>query len=169
MVLVTILTIFFIIVAAALVLIVLVQRPQGGGLSGAFGGAGGGSDTVFGGRTGDALTLATVVAFVLFLGLSIALNLIEVTPTGTGATTPAANTQPADDGSLDTTLQLPDTGAIPTTPPTQFPANSTTGNNPNGSADGGIDLVKPADITIFPTPGQGEREENTQPPALQPE
>ena len=55
----------FIVVSAALVLIILVQRPQGGGLAGAFGGAGGGgADTAFGGRTGDALTVATVAGFV---------------------------------------------------------------------------------------------------------
>ena len=35
-----ILTLLFIVVSVALVLIVLVQRPQGGGLTGAFGGGG---------------------------------------------------------------------------------------------------------------------------------
>ncbi len=71
-------TVVFIIVAAAMVLIILVQRPQGGGLAGAFGGAGGAStETVFGGRVGDALTWATVIAFVIYLGLAIALNLLD--------------------------------------------------------------------------------------------
>ena len=42
-------TMALIVVSAAMVLIILVQRPQGGGLAGAFGGAGGaGTDTVFG-------------------------------------------------------------------------------------------------------------------------
>ena len=73
-----ILTIVLIIVAVAMILIILVQRPQGGGLASAFGGAGGGgTDTVFGGRVGDALTIMTVVAFVLFLGLAVALSLVE--------------------------------------------------------------------------------------------
>ena len=73
-----ILTIALIIVSTAMVLIILVQRPQGGGLASAFGGAGGGgTDTVFGGRVGDALTVMTVVAFVLFLGLAVALSLVE--------------------------------------------------------------------------------------------
>jgi len=111
MVLVTILTIFFTIVAAALVLIVLVQRPQGGGLSGAFGGAGGGSDTVFGGRTGDALTVSTVVAFVLFLSLSIALNVIDLKALNSGGNaTPASDVQPADTGATTDGTQLPSTG-----------------------------------------------------------
>ncbi len=73
-----ILTIVLIVIAISMILIILVQRPQGGGLASAFGGAGGGgTDTVFGGRVGDALTVMTVVAFILFLGVAIALNLVE--------------------------------------------------------------------------------------------
>ncbi|MAH64988.1 MAG: preprotein translocase subunit SecG, partial [Phycisphaerae bacterium] len=68
----------FIVVSAALVLIILVQRPQGGGLAGAFGGAGGsGADTAFGGRTGDALTVATVAGFVIYILLAVALNIMD--------------------------------------------------------------------------------------------
>ncbi|HMN96541.1 MAG TPA: preprotein translocase subunit SecG [Phycisphaerales bacterium] len=75
------LTLLFIVVSVAMTLIILVQRPQGGGLSGAFGGAGGGgTDTAFGGRTGDALTAATVAAFVIYLGLAVALNLVDTRP-----------------------------------------------------------------------------------------
>lgn len=93
----TILTVFFIIVSAAMVLIILVQRPQGGGLAGAFGGAGGtGSDTVFGGRVGDALTVMTVIAFIAYLGLAIGLNLIDADPTAPVEVTPAVST-PVDD------------------------------------------------------------------------
>src|SRR5262249_31845107 len=40
-------TVFFIAASAAMILIILVQRPQGGGLATAFGGAGGGNDTAF--------------------------------------------------------------------------------------------------------------------------
>ncbi|MFM7052335.1 MAG: preprotein translocase subunit SecG [Planctomycetota bacterium] len=64
----------FIVVSIILVFIVLVQRPQGGGLTGAFGG-GGGTDTAFGGRTGDALTVATITAFTIYLLLGIGLNI----------------------------------------------------------------------------------------------
>ncbi len=77
------LTIGLIVISVAMVLIILVQRPQGGGLASAFGGGGGGNDTVFGGRVGDALTVMTVIAFILFLGLAVSLNLVEsksVTP-----------------------------------------------------------------------------------------
>lgn len=63
-----VLSLLFIIVAVALILVILVQRPQGGGLAGAFGGSGGASSqSAFGAKTGDMLTFATVAMFVLFL------------------------------------------------------------------------------------------------------
>ena len=68
----TLLTLLMIVAAAGLVLVILVQRPQGGGLAGAFGGAGGGgTDTAFGGRTGDALTVATWMAAGFFVLVAI--------------------------------------------------------------------------------------------------
>ena len=70
---VALLVVLFLIVSLAMILVVLIQRPQGGGLSGAFG-AGGGGQSAFGARTGDALTISTIVVFVLFMGVSIALN-----------------------------------------------------------------------------------------------
>ena len=71
-------TVLLIVISIAMILIVLVQRPQGGGLASAFGGAGGGgTDTVFGGRVGDALTYMTVITFIIFLGLAVALNLVD--------------------------------------------------------------------------------------------
>jgi len=70
-----ILTILFIVASVAMILIILVQRPQGGGLAGAFGGAGGGgTEGVFGGRVGDALTVMTVCGFAVYLVLAIVLN-----------------------------------------------------------------------------------------------
>jgi preprotein translocase subunit SecG len=88
-------TVIFTLVSIAMILIILVQRPQGGGLAGAFGGAGGaGTETVFGGRVGDALTYATVTAFVLYLALAITLNLLDTSapaappPPAAGATAP---------------------------------------------------------------------------------
>lgn len=95
-----ILTLVFIVVSAAMVLIILVQRPSGGGLAGAFGGAGGsGTDTVFGGRVGDALTYITIAGFVLYLGLSISLSLVESDPgaaAATGAATIGATDTPVE-------------------------------------------------------------------------
>lgn len=67
--------VLFVIVSVLMILIVLMQRPQGGGLSGAFGASSDGAgQTAFGAKTGDALTLATVTIFILFLGFAVALN-----------------------------------------------------------------------------------------------
>ncbi len=68
----------FLAVCVAMILIVLIQRPQGGGLSGAFGAGGGGGtgagQTAFGTKTGDVLTYATIGVFLLFLILAVVLN-----------------------------------------------------------------------------------------------
>ncbi|MBG84436.1 MAG: preprotein translocase subunit SecG [Phycisphaerae bacterium] len=89
-----ILTAIFIVISVALILIILVQRPAGGGLAGAFGGAGGGgTESVFGGRVGDALTVMTVLGFCVYLGLAIALNLME-----------SRNTAPAAPPNIEETL-----------------------------------------------------------------
>ncbi len=124
-----IVTFLFMLVALGMVLIILVQRPQGGGLAGAFGGAGGSSsETVFGGRVGDALTVATVVAFVVYLSLAIALNLLDnIGPGGATATPAAVQAGPVPDtgpgaGLSDT--PAPDPGAsFPTLAPETAPPN----------------------------------------------
>lgn len=64
----------FVVASTLMVLIVLVQRPQGGGLSDAFGAGAGGGGTAFGAKTGDALTTGTIGVFILFLTLAITLN-----------------------------------------------------------------------------------------------
>ena len=67
----------FLMISGAMILLVLIQRPQGGGLSGAFGAGGGGGgagQTAFGTKTGDVLTTATISIFVLFLISAIVLN-----------------------------------------------------------------------------------------------
>lgn len=78
-VLTNILVMLFLVVSGAMILLVLIQRPQGGGLSGAFGAGGGGGgggagQTAFGTKTGDVLTIATVTIFALFLLTAIVLN-----------------------------------------------------------------------------------------------
>ncbi len=118
-----IMTIILIVIAVSMILIILVQRPQGGGLASAFGGAGGGgTDTVFGGRVGDALTTMTVIAFVLFLGTAIALNLVESKPLPAGD---AQIPQPA--------AVQPASGDAPAAPsPSPSPAPSS--DHPTGDA-----------------------------------
>jgi|TARA_B110000196_G_scaffold305787_1_gene303741 preprotein translocase subunit SecG len=128
-----ILTIVLIVIAVAMILIILVQRPQGGGLASAFGGAGGGgTDTVFGGRVGDALTVMTVVAFVLFLGTAIALNLVESKTDTAEATDPLAVVS-TDDASAPATNTIPtDPATQPTTGNSDHPTNSGNSDHPTG-------------------------------------
>jgi len=65
----------FLFISVIMILTILIQRPSGGGLSGAFGASGGGSgQSAFGARTGDALTIATIAIFVLYLGVAVGLN-----------------------------------------------------------------------------------------------
>lgn len=94
------LTVGFLAICLLLVLIVLIQRPQGGGLSAAFGAGGGGSgQTAFGAKTGDALTLATVGIFVLFLVGAVVLNFaIRPSEEGEQATQTSSEQAPATAG-----------------------------------------------------------------------
>lgn len=112
------LTTIFVLVAIFLVLVILIQKPKGGGLSAAFGG-GGGSQAVFGAKTGDVLTMVTVVTFILFLLLGIILVLrtdpAVVSPTDetvTEETTPLTDENEAD----------PDAGVLPESDSTDEPA-----------------------------------------------
>lgn len=68
------LTLAFLLVCLMLILIVLIQRPQGGGLSGAFGSGAGSGQTAFGAKTGDALTIGTISIFVIFILAAVGLN-----------------------------------------------------------------------------------------------
>lgn len=96
------LTLLFVFVCSVLVLAVLIQRPKGGGLSGAFGGAGG-ATAAFGTKTGDVLTWITIGFFVAFLALAIGMThalkpgnrtaataTTPVTPAGSATTTGSA-------------------------------------------------------------------------------
>ncbi|HHN78832.1 MAG TPA: preprotein translocase subunit SecG [Phycisphaerales bacterium] len=90
---VSLLTVVFLMICLAMILIILIQRPQGGGLSGAFGAGGGSGQTAFGAKTGDVLTIVTIAIFLLFLGTAVGLNFAVRPPESakspaTKATTP---------------------------------------------------------------------------------
>lgn len=149
--LVGITTVLFLAVCIIMVLTVLIQKPQGGGLASAFGGAGAGSgQTAFGAKTGDALTVFTIIVFVVYLGFAIALNFaMQPTKSVAGATvTPAGGNgpsqpQPADSGPANQ-------------PPDQAPASGQTppsANPPSGDAPKPSDTPAPAD-TPKPAPGE---------------
>jgi preprotein translocase subunit SecG len=121
------LIIAFLFICILLILTVLIQRPSGGGLSGAFGSGAGSGQTAFGAKTGDALTIATIIMFVLFLGFAIGLTyaskpsagptIPQATPTDAPPTTGTA--PPAAPGSDAASNQAPpqSTGAAPAQQP----------------------------------------------------
>ncbi len=123
----------FVVVSAMLMLAVLIQRPQGGGLSEAFGSASGSGHTAFGAKTGDALTTATISIFILFLLTAVGLNFIVKPPSAV---------------SLIPTIQTPAGATLPDLPPTTIPSQpgsepaanpqpAPTGPTPAGTGDTG--------------------------------
>ncbi len=124
-------TVGFLLICLLLVLIVLIQRPQGGGLSGAFGAGGGAGSgqTAFGAKTGDALTIATVSVFVLFLVGAVLLNFaIRPSEEGEPAQQTASEQAPAGAGEAATTGSETDEASSEQTPPAadDAPANDST-------------------------------------------
>jgi preprotein translocase subunit SecG len=149
-------TIGLVVVSLFLILSVIVQKPRGGGLAGAFsGGAGAQADSAFGAQASNVAVTATIAAFVIFLLLAIAINLMlggaetsPVTPaieplatktTNSFETTNTAtplipfNDLPGEDDDLDTlpsggSLSLPSLPApeSATPAPTPAPANTET-------------------------------------------
>jgi preprotein translocase subunit SecG len=92
--------VLFVLVSLFLMLVILIQKPKGGGLSGAFGGAGGAVQTAFGSKVGDLLTWVTVVGFALFLLLAMFLTweINAEAGSGGGAGTAASHTPPTSGG-----------------------------------------------------------------------
>jgi preprotein translocase subunit SecG len=138
----------FILVCVLMVLVVLIQKPQGGGLAGAFGGSSAGSgQTAFGTKTGDALTVFTVSVFVIFVVIAILLNLALKAPGPEKATaTDAAVSAPAStDAPASTTDPAATTPSSDTILPTQLPEGST---SPATNAGGEL----PATVTTPAVP-----------------
>ncbi len=111
----------------ALVFIILIQKGKGGGLSAAFGGAGGGS-SLFGAKTGDALTWITIGIAGFFLLLSVVMGL-NYKPTSSVAEptpvpqqqVPGATTQPVSTPEATPTAPA---GTQPTTAATPAPVQT---------------------------------------------
>ncbi len=143
------LVVFFLIVCVSMILIVLIQRPQGGGLSGAFGAGGAGQgagQTAFGTKTGDVLTWGTVSVFVIYVLVAIGLNFVA-RPDTTGATTVPTLDDPAQQGQQPAPEELPplpgtDAPASPAQAPEQtLPESWPEGNpaDPEGATDPDFD------------------------------
>lgn len=165
---VSLLVAIFLFACVVMMLTVLIQRPQGGGLSGAFGSGGGAGQTAFGTKTGDALTIATIVMFVVFLGLAVGLN-YATRPENIAGTQPVA--QAADDGQGDGTTDAEGTTTVdqpadqpaetPETPAgdnsaAESPAPAPTADAPAGEPGTGTgDTGAGTDDTTAPGDGTG--------------
>lgn len=128
-----ILVALFVIISFMLLLVILIQRPQGGGLSEAFGSNSGSGHTAFGAKTGDALTTATIGIFVFFILVSIVLNYAvrppkatnaaqATTETTTGTTPPASGTSETPSPSLKVETPVLPGSSQETAIPIQIPA-----------------------------------------------
>ncbi|MGD9691521.1 MAG: preprotein translocase subunit SecG [Phycisphaerales bacterium] len=135
----------FLFLSVCMILVILIQRPQGGGLAGAFGSSAGSGQTAFGARTGDALTIATITVFVLFLLMACGLN-FAVRPSAAGPAIPAATSapQPVEGAGAGTTTPPATTNETAPVENTQPPAQpapeqpaETTPAPPAGSEAGG--------------------------------
>lgn len=114
----------FVLVSFMLMLIILIQRPQGGGLSEAFGSNSGSGHTAFGAKTGDALTTATIGMFVIFIVGAVLLN-YAVRPPGEGATAAEASADPASGAPASTSTEPLPIGSTTTTIPIPIPQDPT--------------------------------------------
>jgi protein translocase SecG subunit len=128
---------------------VLIQKPQGGGLAGAFGAGASSGQTAFGTKTGDALTVFTIIMFSVFVLLAVVMNYASqslVRGPGPAATEPAGEA-PAN-GSQPAGAAAPTTtpGTTPASTPAPTPA-TTPGATP-GTAPAPAGEAAPA-----PTPG----------------
>jgi preprotein translocase subunit SecG len=108
-------SVFFVLVSVVMVLGILIQKPKGGGLAAAFGGGGGGDQAMFGAKVGDVMTWVTVVLFIAFLGLAVAL--VYTTGAEDSSAPAPAWTSPVDPGPG----QRPAPGGDRPTPPTDTP------------------------------------------------
>lgn len=123
-----------IVASLLMILTILIQRPQGGGLAAAFGGAGAGSgQTAFGAKTGDALTIMTIVVFIFWLLVSIGLVFATKRPDPNAA------------GGAATNQTVPAEGEPGTVDPDAPPAP------PENPAAGSMDPARPPETTETPT------------------
>lgn len=146
--LIGLMVVFFLFISLCMMLIVLIQRPQGGGISGAFGGGGaeGAGQTAFGAKTGDVLTTVTIGIFVVFLGSAIALNYLVRPPKGAPEPTIGAPPEPPVPV---TSAPAPTPAPAPVTAEAPQPAGGTPDGDGKFKADSGrgsVESVVPIEI-----------------------
>ncbi len=122
--------VFYVLISVILVLAVLIQRPQGGGLSTAFGAGAGSGQTAFGTKIGDALTIFTIVVFTLFIGASIGLVYL-LRPSSTPAEQPSVTAPEGTTGGTGDSTGTPADGTNPVAPAGgQTPGDQLPGTTP---------------------------------------
>lgn len=157
--LVALLIALFLITCVVMILTVLIQRPTGGGLVGAFGSGAGSGQTVFGTKTGDALTVATISMFVIYLLFAVGLNYAVRPPKGApAAPAEAAQTAPAETGTGAATPAAT-TPTPAATEPAAPAASPVVAPAPSGES------VNPAPSGAQPAPAGAQPAPATTPPA----
>ena len=149
----TLLLVLFFLASLVLILTILIQKPAGGGLAGAFGSGAGSGQTAFGARTGDALTIATIVMFVVFvlgaIGLNFAVRPDEAVIPSVITTPDGIPVEPSDTPATETPATETPATETPTDPPAggQPEGNTPTENPASGNPTGGEPVTpeKPAD------------------------
>lgn len=134
---------FFFGVCLLLILFIMIQKPQGGGLSAAFGASSGSGQTAFGTKTGDALTVGTIIMFVVWLLLAVAANFMSRPDVqgSAGASKPGEST-PAD---------APKNDEKKPEQPANTPANPAGENTPANPAPGAAPQnVPPVNPPVVP-------------------
>ena len=118
----SVVTLLFVAVSLLLILTVLIQKPQGGGLSGAFGAGAGSGQTAFGAKTGDALTVITILMFVAWLAVAVAMNYGTKPAAADRATEAKAAENQTGTSGTGTTTPAPEAPAAETQAPESAPA-----------------------------------------------
>ena len=154
------LTLGFLVVCVIMLLTILIQKPQGGGLSAAFGAGSSSGQTAFGAKTGDALTIFTIVIFVVYLVFAVVLNWAAKP---TAASGPAEMSDTTQTPATEPTTGVPVTDpavpvSTPVDPAANPPANPVTEPTPTA--------VPPAPATVPPaaTPTNEPAPSNPTPP-----
>jgi preprotein translocase subunit SecG len=150
----------FLFVSLTMIMIVLIQKPQGGGLSGAFGSSsdGGSGQTAFGAKTGDVLTTMTIAIFVVFLLTAAGLNYL-IRPPAT-VDEPTAATTTSTDGSDSTPTPATEPQPFQITPgegpPPVMPPQTDPTDTPGDPDDSSNQQLDPPSDPVDPPSGSGD-------------
>jgi preprotein translocase subunit SecG len=147
---VNLLIVAFLAICVIMLLTILIQKPQGGGLSAAFGAGASSGQTAFGAKTGDALTIFTIIVFALYVLFAILLNW------GARVDAPSEETPAIVEGEPETApaTPAPETPAPATAPEAPVPA-PTPASAPTSAPAESAPAAPDATPTPAPAPAPG--------------